>query len=260
MTILSKAEKIALSEVFMTSARKMYFSKDSITHYLSTATPGQITSVVSLLEHELQSRDEKRKARLFRQAHFPLLKSVDDFDFSHLHFPEDYSKDDMLSLEFVKHAQDFVFYGKTGRGKTHLMIALGVMCVNQGMTVRFFSAADLVLQLMRAQEAGRLDTFLRDIHKADVVLLDEFGYIPIDTEGARLLFQVISACYETRSLVITTNTEFSKWGTVLSDEKLAAAAVDRVVHHGRLIEFGGSSRRLDNALMLKNLDEKEDLL
>jgi len=255
MTTLSKAEKLALKESFEANARKMYFSKASIDHFFNTATLGQIISVASLLDYEMQSRDANRKARLLRMARFPMPKSVEDFDFSDLRFPEGYTKKDMLSLEFVRHAQDFVFYGKTGRGKTHLMVALGIMCVGQGMSVRFFSAADLVLQLTRASEAGKLDTLLRDIRKADIILLDEFGYIPIDAAGARLLFQVVSASYETKSLVITTNIEFSRWGTVLADEKLAAAMVDRIVHHGRLIEFGGNSRRLDNALMLKNIDE-----
>jgi len=258
MAVLSKAEKSALEETFRISARKMYFSKSSIGYYLNNATIGQITSVVDLLEYEMQTRDKNRKAKLLRQARFPLLKSIEDFDFSDISFPQGYAKEDMLSLEFIDHAQDFVFFGKTGRGKTHLMIALGMMCVNKGMSVKFFSAADLVLQLVRANEAGKLDTFLRDIHKADIVLLDEFGYIPIDAEGARLLFQVISASYETKSLIITTNIEFSKWATVLADEKLAAATVDRIVHHGRLIEFGGNSRRLDNALMLEHIDKAGD--
>ena len=94
-----------------------------------------------------------------------------------------------------------------------------------------------------------------DIAKADLVILDEFGYIQLDSDGARLLFQVISSSYESRSLILTTNIEFSKWGTVLADEKLAAAAVDRIVHHGRLVEFGGKSRRVEESLMLGNVKE-----
>ena len=91
---------------------------------------------------------------------------------------------------------------------------------------------------------------LRDLAKAEVLILDEFGYVPLDIEGSRLLFQVMSDCYEKRSLIVTTNIEFSKWGTVLDDDKLAAATIDRLVHHGRLVEFNGASRRMDAALML----------
>ena len=89
-----------------------------------------------------------------------------------------------------------------------------------------------------------------EIARCDLVVLDEFGYVPIDVEGARLLFQVMSSCYEKRSMVITTNIEFAKWGVVLGDDKLASAAIDRLVHHGRLVEFGGASRRMEEALML----------
>lgn len=136
---------------------------------------------------------------------------------------------------------NFAFHGQTGRGKTHLAIAVGSAAVSAGRTVRFFGTAGLVLSLLKASREEALDKYLADIEKSDLVILDEFGYIPIDPEGARLLFQVISSCCERRSLILTTNIEFGKWGTVLGDEKLAAAAIDRIVHHGWLVEFGGES-------------------
>lgn len=136
---------------------------------------------------------------------------------------------------------NFAFHGQTGRGKTHLAIAVGSAAVSAGRTVRFFGTAGLVLSLLKASREEALDKYLADIEKSDLVILDEFGYIPIDPEGARLLFQVISSCCERRSLILTTNIEFGKWGTVLGDEKLAAAAIDRMVHHGWLVEFGGES-------------------
>ena len=140
--------------------------------------------------------------------------------------------------------------GQTGRGKTHLAIATGAAAVSAGETVRFLGTAGLVLSLMKARREETLDRYLADIEKSDLVTLDEFGHIPIDMEGARLLFQVISSCYERRSLILATNIEFGKWGTVLGDEKLAAAAIDRIVHHGRLVEFGGESKRMGDSLML----------
>lgn len=136
---------------------------------------------------------------------------------------------------------NFAFHGQTGRGKTHLAIAVGSAAVSAGRTVRFFGTAVLVLSLLKASREEALDKYLAEIEKSDLVILDEFGYIPIDPEGARLLFQVISSCCERRSLILTTNIEFGKWGTVLGDEKLAAAAIDRIVHHGWLVEFGGES-------------------
>lgn len=116
--------------------------------------------------------------------------------------------------------------------------------------VRYFETAALVLMLKAAVADNRLEPTLRDIHKADLLIIDEFGYLPVDVDGARLLYQVMAATYESRSMIVATNIEFSRWGTVLGDDKLANATVDRIVHHGRLVEFGGQSRRFDEALMM----------
>jgi DNA replication protein DnaC len=240
----------ATADEFRRGARKMFFSKRSIEAFLEKATPMQVAGVCGLISDELESREAAKKARLLRKAKFPVAKSLAEFDYSDVVFPEGYSREDLESLDFVRHAQDFVFFGKTGRGKTHLSVALGVAAVEAGLETRFFGTAQLVRQLTQSSAQGTLDSMLKDIGKADLIILDEFGYIPLDIDGARLLFQVISDCYERRSLILTTNIEFGKWGTIFADEKLAAAAVDRIVHHGRLVEFGGTSRRMDGALML----------
>lgn len=143
-----------------------------------------------------------------------------------------------------------MFHGQTGRGKTHLAIAVGSACVAAGRVVRFFTTAELALALSRASRDHSLEQLMKEIAKCDLLILDEFGYVPIDVESSRLLFQVVADCYEKRSVIFTTNIEFGKWGTVLGDDKLAVALIDRVVHHGRLVEFGGASRRMEEALML----------
>lgn len=148
-----------------------------------------------------------------------------------------------------------MFHGPTGRGKTHLAIALGMLAVDAGKSARFLSCAQLVFDLKAARERGRLDERYQELSKVDLLILDEFGYIPLDSDGGRLLFQVMSNCYERQSMVLTTNIEFGKWGTVLTDDKLASALVDRIVHHGRLVEFKGESRRVADSLMLGNRKE-----
>ena len=215
-------------------ARSMFFSKEVIDGFLDGASAAQARCVADLIAREMAVRERNKRARLYRRARFPQPKSFDGYDFSQVAFPDGYTADDLRSLAFVADAQDFVFHGQTGRGKTHLAIAVGSACVQAGMAVRFFTTAELMKELARC----------------DLIILDEFGYVPLDVESARLLFQVVSACYERRSVIFTTNIEFGKWGTVLGDEKLAAAMIDRVVHHGRLVEFGGPSRRMDGALML----------
>lgn len=240
---------------FKALARAMYFSNDTIDFFTGNATAGQVTAVREMIEHELAVRDDRKVGRLMRKAKFPQVKSFAGYDYSQVSFPEGYASEDLERLEFVDAAQDFVFYGQTGRGKTHLAIAIGMKCVQLGKTVRFFTAAELVMALERAKRSDALEGFLKDLGRADLLIIDELGYVPLSVESARLLFQVMSDCYERRSLVITTNIEFSKWGVVFGDDKLASAIIDRVMHHGRLIEFNGASKRMENALMLGKSEE-----
>ena len=219
-------------------ARKLFISKASIDEFAGWATPRQVDAVHRLLDTELANRERAKHDRLLRRARFPVVR-----------LPDGYMLDELLGLGFIPRAQDLVFYGKTGRGKTHLAIGLGMKAIDMGLGVRFHQTAELVLQLGKAKRDGTLETMLRDIGRADLIILDEFGYAPFDIDGARLLYQIIAGSYERRSIIFTTNIEFSKWGTVFADDKLAAAIIDRIVHHGRLLEFTGQSRRVSEALM-----------
>ena len=235
---------------FRTQAHSMMFSNSTIDSFIASATPKHITTVASILAIELATRAENKKARLLRRAAFPAPKSVEDFDFTGVQLQDGFDKEQLLSLEFIENAENLVLFGPSGRGKTHLATALGINACNAGLSVRFYTAADLVYALSKAHRESTLERLYSQIEKADLVILDEFGYIPFDAEGARLMFQVISKSYETRSLIFTTNIEFSHWGTILADDKLAAATIDRVVHHGRLIVFAGTNHRMENALMM----------
>lgn len=230
--------------------RSMYFSNDTTESFLSSATAGQVRAVGALIAAELELRDRRKRERLVRKARFPQVKTFEGYDFSQVALPEGYTVEELESLAFVDAAQDFVFHGQTGRGKTHLAIAIGLACAKAGREVRFFTAAELVLMLAKANREDRLEAVYRDLAKAELIVIDELGYVPLDRQGARLLFQVMSDCYEKRSLVVTTNIEFSKWGVIFGDDKLAQALIDRLMHHGRLVEFNGTSKRMENALML----------
>ena len=159
------------------------------------------------------------------------------------------SRGDVESCAFVGTMQNLVLYGGVGNGKTHMAIACGTIACNMGMSVMFTTISDLVVKMQKAEEAGSLERVFREVERADLVILDELGYLPIDRQGARLLFQVVSKCYERRSLIVTTNLEFSRWGSVLTDDQMAAAMIDRLVHHGHLILFEGNSYRMEHALM-----------
>lgn len=234
------------------AARALFLSNDTIDDLLEWATPRQIDAVARMLAKEIEHREIGKRQRLLRRAKFPVMKSLDGYDYTHVRMPDGYDIGQLTSLEFLDHAQDLVFYGRTGRGKTHLATALGVKAVEEGRSVRFCQTAELVLQLGKAKRAGNLDTILKDLGRADLIILDEFGYVPFDIDGARLLYQIIAGAYERRSIIFTTNIEFGKWGTIFADDKLAAAIIDRIVHHGRLVEFHGPSRRMSQGLMFAN--------
>ncbi|MEW5815613.1 MAG: ATP-binding protein [Spirochaetota bacterium] len=137
-----------------------------------------------------------------------------------------------------------------------MAIALGVLACTQDRRVRFFTAAELVVRLSQAYTAGTLEKVLKPILLADLLIIDEWGYVPLDKQGAQLLFRVISDSYERRSLIITTNLEFSKWGILFTDDQMAAAMIDRLAHHGYIFVFEGESYRMKHALMRQKFQEK----
>lgn len=220
-----------------------------VEEWANKATPGQRRFLAGLLAAEQKSRAASRRMRLLKGARLPVMKTLAGYDFTTLALPSGYTRAELTDLEFIPKAENLVLYGDVGTGKTHLAIALAAHAAHQGLRTRFFTTAALVMHLRRARTEGRLDRELAILSKFDALVIDEFGYLPIDTEGARLLFQVIAESYEKRSLILTTNLEFSRWGTVFGDDQMAAAVIDRIVHHGRLLQFTGPSYRVKNALM-----------
>ena len=253
MAVRSKDDTQAFKEL----ARTMFFSNATIDEYLACSSAAQARAVCAFIEIEQRNRAINKHSRLIRKAKFPAVMGFDGYDFSKVMFPEGYTEQDIRSRRFIDKRQDFVFYGPTGRGKTHLATALGFSAVDAGREVRFFNVASLVMHMSKLKAEGKLEPFMNDLEKSALVILDEFGYVPIDVEGSRLLYQVISKCHEKRSVIITTNMEFGKWGTVLGDDKMAAALVDRLVYHGRMVEFTGASHRMENALMLGKQSEDD---
>lgn len=217
--------------------------------WVGRGTPKQREYLHGLLMAEHASRARARQNRLLRAARLPAAKALDGYDWTNITFPGDYGRDQLTGLDFLNTGGDLVFYGDVGTGKTHLACALVTAACQQGIPARFFTTAALVDQLRRAQDAERLEKELAAIARNQLLVIDELGYLPIDTAGARLLFQVIADAYEKRSLIITTNLEFSRWGTVFGDDNMAAAIIDRLVHHGRLLQFRGESYRVKHALM-----------
>ena len=158
-------------------------------------------------------------------------------------------REDLLSLSLLDRREDLVLMGDVGTGKTHMASALCRLACDRRMEARFFTASSIVARLRRARDEGRLDREASQIGRARLLVVDELGFLPLDPDGARLLFQVFADAYERQSVVITTNLEFSRWGSVFGDDQMAAAVIDRIVRHGRLVQFRGESHRVRRALM-----------
>jgi DNA replication protein DnaC len=233
-----------------TCCRQLMLSGDRMVELCeSQATPRQEEFLHRALSEELVRREASRKARLISRAAFPAPKALSAFEYGHVRFPPGFTRADMESCEFISERINLVFYGPVGTGKTHLAIALGLKACELGMRVRFFTVTELVLRMVEARKAGVLERLVKDLKSQDLICLDEWGYVPVDKEGSQLLFRIISSSYESGSLILTTNIEFSKWGGIFTDEQMAAAMIDRLVHYGHLLIFEGPSYRMTHALM-----------
>lgn len=164
-------------------------------------------------------------------------------------FPPSFTREDLETCQFIAQKQNLVLFGPVGVGKTHLAIAAGVKACKMGLKTRFYTVTGLVLKLAEARKSGTLERLIRELQGLDLLILDEWGYVPIDKEGSQLLFRVISDSYENKSLILTTNIEFSKWCSLFTNTQMAAAMIDRLVHHGHLLIFEGPSYRMEHALM-----------
>jgi DNA replication protein DnaC len=200
--------------------------------------------LLRILKSELEHRDTQRKSRLLKNAGFYSLKILDDFRFDEVKLPASVSPQYLRDCEFVKTGTNLVMYGNVGTGKTHLSIALGIEACNKGIETRFFRTAALVNQLSEAKKSGTLSAFMKKLDKAELLICDEWGYVPLDRTGAQLLFGVVSECYERKTLIINTNTEFSRWVNVFYDEQMTGAILDRILHHCHLLLFPGQSNRM----------------
>lgn len=213
------------------------------------ATPTQEVFLEQVMAAELTNREVGRRARLLSRAGFPAHKTLAEFDRQVVHLPSTLSWTDLEHGTFITDHRNLVFYGGVGLGKSHLATALGLAACERGQTVRFFTVTGLVVHLTEALRAGTLERAFMDLQRTELLVLDEWGYLPIDREGAQLLFRVVADSYETRSLILTTNLEFSKWGAVFTDDQMTAAMIDRLAHHGHLLVFEGESYRMQHALM-----------
>jgi DNA replication protein DnaC len=201
-----------------------------------------LESLAACLAAEVASRTEHRLAARIKGARFPALKSFDSFDFSLLPALE---KGRVLALgsgAFTAAKENVVCLGASGTGKTHIAVAIGLAAIYSGARVRFTTAITLAQELLAAADEHRLPRYLKGWRSAELVIVDELGYLPLGP-GAPLLFQFFAERYEAGSVLVTTNLEFSRWSEVFGDATLTAALLDRLTHHSQVLLFEGESYR-----------------
>jgi DNA replication protein DnaC len=197
-----------------------------------------------LLSEELASKQRKRIAMHVQIAHFPVVKTLDDFDFKFQPSIDQKLVRELATGRFIANAENVLVFGPPGVGKTHLAIALGRAAVETGHAVLFVSATTVLAALARAEADGQLEAKLAYFAKPKLLVIDELGYLPFEKRAAHLFFQLVAKRYERGSLLITTNQVVSQWGAVFGDDVLAAAILDRLLHHSHTLMIQGESYRL----------------
>jgi DNA replication protein DnaC len=202
-----------------------------------------------LLDIEVREREANRMNRMVKNAGFKVIKSLDDFVWKRgIEIPASITRDEIETADFVNRKENLVLMGASGTGKTHLATAVALSLCEKGRHVLFYTATSLAGVLQEKNQKGHLNAFLKSLKKVELLVLDEIGFIALHKEAAELLFHVVSECYEQRSLIVTSNLEFSGWNTVLGDNKLTAALIDRLIHHSHIVVFSGPSHRLEESV------------
>jgi DNA replication protein DnaC len=207
-------------------------------HYLS-----------QLAEDEVNVRQDRHVQRRIKMARFPVLKSLDDFDWN---WPKKINRlqvQNLFRLAFMEQNANVIFLGGVGLGKTHLSTALAYQACLNGHSVLYASAIDVINTLSSAQSAGRLKSDMKKYLNPELLFIDELGYLPVDRKGADLLFQVISHRYERGSIILTTNKQFKKWPEIFNnDSALTSAVLDRLLHHAETVVIEGKSYRMKDQI------------
>jgi len=205
------------------------------------------TFLLRLVERELLDRDKRAAERRIKDANFPVIKTIDTYDFKAQPSINEQLVRELLRGEYIDKKENVLLIGNPGTGKTHLACALAFSACAQGRKVRFHTATNLVTQLVECREERKLQRLQTQLQRIDLLLIDEMGYVPFSKSAAELLFEIISRAYEHNSVMLTTNLAFEQWTEIFGSERLTGALLDRLTHRCHIIEANGESYRLRQA-------------
>ena len=226
---------------------KMSNTLEIMDNYLEHAVK-ENTPALEVLDHLFAKEAESRRLKAIntniQMAGLPYRKTLDDFNFDFQPSIDKAQIMDLATMRFVHNKENVVFLGPPGVGKTHLAVSLGIIAASNRFTTYYVNCHNLIDQLNKAHYENRLPEKLKQLSKYSVLIIDEIGYLPMDVQGANLFFQLITKRYEKNTTIFTSNKPFSQWNEVFSDMTIAAAILDRVLHHCSVINIRGESYRL----------------
>ena len=217
---------------------------EEVSNFVSQNKLSFSDGLLKLCNYEIDHKTEVASKSMIKAAAFPFVKTVEDYDFE---FQPCVNKQEILelaTLRFMEKAENIVFLGSSGVGKTHLATSIGIVAASKRYSTYFIKCHDLLQQLKRAKLENRLENKLKYINRYKLLVVDELGYLPIDKEDSNLFFQVIDMRYEKKSTIITTNINFNDWDSIFNDAIVANAILDRVLHHSKVITINGRSYRV----------------